>query len=271
MTRLAGVMTDVLPSADDRQLFQRAQGLGFAGVEVIVARADPGRIDSVLAAQVETGLAVPSLVLGEHSDLGGIGDADAAVAARAADDVRRSLDWSARLGADALLIPFFGRAELRDNADIERAAGAFRPLCEFAAERGVSLLYEGTLAAKPVRRLAALVESPAFGCYFDYANVVVRGMDTATELRALGDLVRRIHLKDARVKVGDVPLGQGRVDFTESAKALDEIGYEGWIVLETQPGPPELVARDLTFARTVVPRLTRGPIDGGEPLRSYER
>ena len=169
--------------------------------------------------------------------------------------------WSARLGADSLLIPFFGRAELRDDADVERAARAFRPLCEVAAERGVSLLYEGTLPAESIRRLAARVDSPAFGCYFDYANVVVRDMDTATELRGLGDLVRRIHLKDARVKVGDVPLGQGRVDFIESAKALDEIGYEGWIVLETQPGLPELVARDLAFARTVVPRLSGGPVD----------
>ena len=142
----------------------------------------------MLAAQGETGLAVPSLVLGEHSDLGGIGDADAAVATRAADDVRLALDWSARLGADALLIPFFGRAELRDDADIERAAGAFRPLCEVAAARGVSLLYEGTLPAEPIRRLAARVESPAFGCYFDYANVVVRGMDTATELRGSATL-----------------------------------------------------------------------------------
>ena len=125
--------------------------------------------------------------------------------------------------------------------------------------------------AESIRRFAALVDSPAFGCYFDYANVVVRGMDTATELRALGELVRRIHLKDVRVKVGDVPLGQGRVDFTESAKALDEIGYEGWIVLETQPGPPELVARDLAFAWTVVPRLTGGPAVVGEPFRSDER
>jgi sugar phosphate isomerase/epimerase len=259
VTRLAGVMTDVLPSAGDRQLFDRAKRLGFAGVEVIVSRSDLGRIDSVLEAQARTGLAVPSLVLGEHSDLGGIADADPAVAARAAEDVRRAIGWSARLGADALLIPFFGRAELRDEADLERAAAAFRPLCELAAEWGVALLYEGTLPAEPIRRLAAQVGSPAFGCYFDYANVVVRGMDAATELRALGDLVRRIHLKDARARVNDVAPGLGLVDFAESAKALDEIGYEGWVVLETPPGPPELVARDFSFARTVVPGLAGAP------------
>ena len=84
-------------------------------------------------------------------------------------------------------------------------------------------------------------------------------MDTATELRGLGDLVKRVHVKDVHAKVGDCPPGLGRVDFAETARALDEIGYEGWIVLETPPGPPELVGRDLAFVRTVVPRLEWSP------------
>jgi L-ribulose-5-phosphate 3-epimerase len=259
VTRLAGVMTDVLPGADDGQLFRRAKQLGFAGVEVILQRLRPERIESVRRAQAETGLAVPSLVLGEHSDLGGIADTDPAVAASAIGDVRCAIDWAVELGGDALLVPFFGRAELRDDADIEQAATAFQPLCAGAAERGITLLFEGTLPAEPIRRLAARVDSPAFGCYFDYANVVSRGMDTATELRALGDLVRRVHLKDIHATVNDCPPGLGLVDFAESATALDNIGYEGWIVLETPPGPPELVARDLSFARNVVPRLEGGP------------
>jgi acetyl esterase len=248
-------MTDVLPSRDDSQLFRRARRLGFAGVEVNLQPNRPERIDAVRRAQAETGLAVPSLVLGEHNDLGGIADDDSAVAASAADDVRRAIEWAAELGADALLVPFFGRAELRDEGDLRRAAAAFRPLCQTAGERGVSLLYEGTLAADEVRRLAGLVDSGAFGCYFDYANVVARGMDSATELRLLAELVRRVHLKDVRVTVNDCPPGLGLVDFGESGRALDAIGYDGWVVLETPPGPPELVARDLSFARAVVPGL----------------
>jgi sugar phosphate isomerase/epimerase len=248
-------MTDVLPSANDTQLFRRAEHIGFDGVEVIFHRARSGRLESIRRAQSETGLAVPSLVLGEHSDFGGIADLDQSVAASAAEDVHHALDWTVELGADAFLIPFFGRAELRDDADLTRAAQAFAPLCAVAAERGVSLLYEGTLPADSIHRLAELIDSATFGCYFDTANVVPRGMDTATELRVLGELVRRVHLKDVQVKVGDCALGLGRVDFAETARALDEIDYDGWIVLETPPGPPERVARDLSFARSVVPPL----------------
>jgi sugar phosphate isomerase/epimerase len=246
--RPVGVMTDVLPSRDEAELFHHARQIGFAGVEVIL----PARLEALRAARAETGLEVPSLVLGEHSDRGGVADLDPAVAAAAVEDVRLASQWAQELGADALLVPFFGRAELRDAADVARAADALRPLCGGP----VQVLYEGTLPAEGIRDLAAQVGSPQFGCYFDVANVVVRSMDTATELRALGDLVRRVHVKDARTKVNDCVPGLGFVDFAATARALDDIGYDGWIVLETPPGLPELVARDLSFVRSVIPGLS---------------
>jgi L-ribulose-5-phosphate 3-epimerase len=252
---LPGVMDPVIGATTDDELFRQARRLGFRGVEVVLSRHRADRLEGLLRAQREHALAVPSLVLGEHSDLGGIADTDPAVAAQARADLERAIQWAAELRAEAILVPFFGRAELRDDADLERAAVAFRPLYELAAERGVTLCYEGTLPAERINALAERVGSRAFGCYFDLANAVVRGMDSATELRALGKLVRRVHFKDTRVATGDCPPGLGRVDFAESARALDEIGYDDWIVLETPPGPLELVARDLAFARSVLPRL----------------
>jgi sugar phosphate isomerase/epimerase len=250
-------MDPVVRAADDDELFRVARRIGFAGVEVVLSRQRPDRVDGLLRARREHDLAVPSLVLGEHSDVGGMADPDPDVAAAARDDVERAVEWAAGLGADAILVPFFGRAELRDDAELDRAAAAFGPLCELAGERGVTLCYEGTLPADRIGELATRVASRAFGCYFDLANVVARGMDTATEVRVLGELVRRVHFKDTRVQTGDCRPGLGRVDFRESARALDEIGYDDWVVLETPPGPAELVARDLAFARWVLPRLER--------------
>ena len=251
-------MDPVLGGIDDGRTFRLAQRLGFAGVEVVVSRdqlRSPDRLEALQRASAGTGLAVPSLVLGEHSDRGGVADTEPVVAERACEDIEQAVRWAAELGADAILVPFFGRAELVDDGDVERAAAALRPLCERAAERGVTLCYEGTLAAQRISVLAARVGSSAFGCYFDLANPVTRGMDTATEIRALGDLVRRVHFKDARVRVGDARPGLGLVDFSASSEALAEIGYDGWLVLETPPGPPELVARDLSFARSVLAAL----------------
>jgi sugar phosphate isomerase/epimerase len=254
----AAVMDSVLGRAEDDQMFRLAKRLGFAGVEVVTSRDDLRSLDrlrSLRQASADTGIEVSSLVLAEHSDRGGIADTDSLVAEQAREDLDRAVDWAAKLAAEVILVPFFGHAELADEADVDRAAGAFRSLCERAAERRVTLCYEGTLPAERIHVLAARVGSRAFGCYFDLANVVPRGMDSATEIRTLGELVRCVHFKDARVKVGDCRPGLGLVDFAASSEALSEIGYDGWLVLETPPGLPELVSRDLAFARSVFAAL----------------
>jgi sugar phosphate isomerase/epimerase len=255
------VMDDVLRPADDP--FVAAARLGFAGLEVSLARDDlrsPGRerLAELRGSKEASGLEIPSLVLGEHSQ-GGIADADPAVAEAAAEDVREALDWAAELGATAILVPFFARGELVSDDDLERCATAFRALCRLANQRGVALCYEGTLPAERVRLLAERVDSLGFGCYFDLANAVGRGLDPPTELRTLGRLVQRVHVKDALARPGDCPPGLGRVDFAESERALREIGYDGWLVLETPPGPAPVVARDLSFARSAFPGLERAP------------
>jgi sugar phosphate isomerase/epimerase len=253
-------MDQVLAPAAGGGAFDLARRLTFAGVELVVRRdelSSRDRLEQLREEKAASGLDVPSLVLGEHSDRGGIADADPAVAERARRDVERAIGWASELEAGAILVPFFGRAELRDGADLDRAANAFRTLCTAAGEVGVVLCYEGTLPAEAILALADRVSSQAFGCYFDLANVLPRGMDTATEIRSLGPLIRRVHFKDVRKTVGDCRPGLGWVDFAETASALDEIGYDGWIVLETPPGPRELVARDLSFARYFLPALPR--------------
>ena len=168
--------------------------------------------------------------------------------------MRLAIGLAAELGADVVLIPFFLEAELHTDDDVDRCAAAFAALCPVAAERGVTLCFEGLLPAERIRQLAARVESPAFGCYFDLANPLRRGLDPPTEIRALGSLVRRVHVKDMLVGPGDVRPGRGRVDFAECARALSEIGYDGWLTLETPRALPPLVARDLSFTRMRVPR-----------------
>jgi sugar phosphate isomerase/epimerase len=247
-------MDEVVRRDGEQDCFVRARRLGFSGVEVTLARhglrVDPERVERLRRAAETTSVAIPSLVLAEHNQ-GGIADAAADVAAAAAEDVRQAIGWAASLDVDVVLVPFFLRAELVGDADVARCAAAFRALCPLAAERGVTLCYEGLLPAGRIRELARAVDSPAFGCYLDLANPLTRGLDTPTEIRALGELVRRVHVKDTRVRAGDCRPGRGRVDFAECARALQEIGYEGWLTLETPAGPAPLVARDLSFTRAV--------------------
>jgi sugar phosphate isomerase/epimerase len=260
-----GVLDSVIGGRDDRDAFERARSVGCEGVEVMLLGRHLRGSDKPAAlreAQAATGLEIPAFVLDEHN-FGGIASPDPGTAAAAAEDVRVAIAWAAELGAGAVLIPFFVEAELRDEAAIDRAAAAFQELCPLAAERGVVLAYEGTLPAARVLALAARVASPAFACYFDVANLVVRGLDPPTEIGRLGDLICRVHVKDLLARKNDVHPGLGRVDFPACAAALAEIGYDGWLVLETPAAPPPVVGRDVSFTRgTFGVQLDESPVYG---------
>ncbi len=242
---------------DDSERLLSAKRLGFAGVEGMLTRAElrsGERLDSLRRATRETGVAIPSLMLSEHNS-GGLASESPDVSEAAAEDVRLAVGWARELGARAVLVPFFFGGEIITDSDLVRAAEGFRELCPLALEAGVSLCYEGTLPAERVREMAPRVGSDAFGCYFDLGNAVWRGLDPATEIITLGDLVRQVHVKDSKAGPGDVRPGLGMVDFGSCREALSSIRYDGWLVLETPPGPMELVARDASFARSVFPDL----------------
>ena len=260
LTVKLGVLDSVIGGRDDLAAFERALSIGCAGVEVMLLShhlRGTGKPAALRAARAATGLEIPSFVLDEHN-FGGISSADPSVASAAADDVRTAVAWAADLDVGAVLVPFFVEAEIRDEPAFERAVKAFRELCPLAAASGVVLAYEGTLPAARVRALAERVSSPGFGCYFDLANLVVRGLDPPTEIRNLADLICRVHVKDLRARKNDCHPGLGRVDFPACAAALAAIGYDGWLVLETPAAPPPVVGRDVVFTSTAF-GVDRGP------------
>src|SRR5438093_8599112 len=255
------VLDSVVGGADELDSFERARSIGCSGVEVMLLSEHlrgTEKPTALRSAQAATGLEIPTFVLDEHN-FGGIASPDASVAAAAAEEVRIAIAWAAELDVGAVLVPFFMEAELRDDSAFERAVSAFRELCPLAAANGVVLAYEGTLPAPRVRALARRVDSPAFGCYFDLANLVVRGLDPPTEIRQTAELICRVHVRDLLARKNDCRPGLGRVDFPECAAALAEIGYDGWLVLETPAAPLPVVARDVTFTSTAfaVPRDDR--------------
>jgi sugar phosphate isomerase/epimerase len=59
-----------------------------------------------------------------------------------------------------------------------------------------------------------------------------------------------VHVKDTP-GAGQAPLGAGVVDWAACRRALLDIAYDGWYVLETPPGddPVDAAARYLDFTR----------------------
>jgi sugar phosphate isomerase/epimerase len=248
-----GLRDYVIKSTDDHDFFLKASALGFEGVEPGPTREQlrnpqQARLDVLREASKATGLIVASLSLNHHNQ-GGLGSADTQTREAAMQDIRTSLKWAGILGSDTLLIPFFGLGSLQNPECCAKAVECFRILCAEAHSAGITLAYEGDLCASAILEMAEKVDSPAFACYFDLANPMVYGRDPVEELRILRHLVASVHIKDFQQKLGDCRPGQGRVPLKECARVLHEIGYDGWLILETPPASAGLVSGDLSFVR----------------------
>jgi inosose dehydratase len=106
-------------------------------------------------------------------------------------------------------------------------------------------------APDEVAALAAKLSDNGAGICLDVGHYLVGGGEPARAIRALGELVTHVHLKDvdawvlARLRAGDLAgfgaavrerifteLGNGALDLHGVLSTLDAIGYTGWLMVE---------------------------------------
>jgi sugar phosphate isomerase/epimerase len=255
-------MDYVVKGSSQADVWEKAAALGLSGIEAEVRPADvrpslenrgiDPRAEELLDLQQRTGLQIPSLCLGFHNGEGFVAQPERA--RECASEIALALDLCQRVGASVLLVPFFFKNDPKGDAEkLAMTVSILTPLCAHAHSLGVTLCYEGTLSAEDLHGMSHRINSKSFGVYFDLANVVWVGMDGPEQIRALGKLIRQVHMKETKVGPGDVRPGEGRVNYAESAKALKGIGYDHWLVLETPSGEPAEVARDIEFTKRFFP------------------
>ena len=129
------------------------------------------------------------------------------------------------------------------NAATRHAYEAFEELVPIAAEEGVVLGIENVwnnlwvtpgFAAAFCRSFA----SPWVKFYFDIGNHT--RYNAAPEwLAALTDQIVKLHIKDFKIdrkipRHGEfVPIGKGSIDFKAVRRAIDKVGYSGWVSIES--------------------------------------
>ena len=91
---------------------------------------------------------------------------------------------------------------------------------------------ENTITARQGLEIIDQIGSPMVQVYYDVGNSTGNGYDVPGEIRLLGnDRICEVHLKDWKTKMLGRP--EGQVDMKAAAKALADIGYDKWLVLET--------------------------------------
>lgn len=239
----------------DPSCFEVARKIGLDGVQVNLGSLrdglhlrKPDVQEAYRTAAAESGLEIASLAIAEFNRV------PLATEPRAAVWLLDSLDVARALGVKVILMAFFGRGELKadDKAGIDRLVDLLKEVAPRARKAGLVLGLENYLSATDNLKIIDRVGSPAVQVYYDVGNSTDKGYDILEEIRLLGsDHICELHAKDASHL-----LGRGRIDFQKVRRAMDAIGYSGWIQIEGA-APNGLITdyrANCEYLRSIFPR-----------------
>lgn len=177
---------------------------------------------------------------------------DEKVRAEAEDILRKTIDGCNDLGAGLILAPITGVEGEEREAMHSRWVELLKRAAPLAEEKHVAICVENCggkyrTTAPDQLSIVDAVGNDWVKAYFDMANSQAFGADPAEGIMLLGKGLGAVHVKDTKGNM----LGEGEVDFASVRAALNDVGYDGWLILET-PGkddPKESARINLEFTR----------------------
>ncbi len=220
------------------KLLPKAKEMGFDGVEVPVE--EPSALDIRKIKEGLDSLGLGCTVCGFF--VAGRDPLENAQRKIAEKYVKRCIDIALGLGSEIVAGPLYapvGKLVGRARTDAE-----WRSVVEFLKDVGA---YAGDCGAKlaiePINRYetyilnitndcAKLIEevgSPNVGIHLDTYHMNIEEKDFHTPIKVAGKRLYHMHLSESD---RGVP-GTGQVSWKDVMRALKEIGYEGWLVIES--------------------------------------
>lgn len=143
--------------------------------------------------------------------------------------VEQAIPATRNLNTDVVLLPFFGDGALDNRREMNYVADLVSELGQEAESYGVILSLENSLSAEDNMRILERANSPAVKVYYDVGNSVYFGHNIYEEIPWLGgDNICQFHIKD-----NPHYMGEGEIDFHQIFRSIYEIGFRGWVNIET--------------------------------------
>jgi len=241
-------------------LMRKVADLGFDGAEIPIF--DPGDVDvkATKSALKSAGIECTCCaILGEDRDL--ISD-DPAIRENAKRYMKECIRISAALDSPIFCGPLYsavgklvGRARTKEEWDL--AVAGLKEVAKTAGENGV------TLAVEPLNRfetyfiniaedavkLARDVDHPNFKVHLDTFHMNIEEKNLYRAIKITGEHLAHVHCCE---NDRGTP-GSGNVDWDGVFKALHELKYDGWLVIESFVPAIEAIAKAAAIWRELDP------------------
>lgn len=263
-----------------REGLKKAKEVGAQGVQIYAVKGemDPDNLSKEARRELKSyieslGLEISALC----GDLGGHGFQDKTENAAKVEKSKRILDLAKDLGTN-IVTTHIGIVPHDSNSEVfATMQSACEELSQYASSmEGYFAIETGPETSAHLKSFLDTLSSKGVSVNFDPANMVmVTGDDPVQGVRLLKDYIVHTHVKDGirykevdpreiygalgyepmdhgkiaeMVRSGEifkeVPLGEGKVDFTAYFQALTDIGYKGYLTIEREVGDqPEIDIR----------------------------
>jgi len=229
----------------DVDKFKLAKKCGFDGIEGSPMNdLDAARQLGNLARQAS--IPIHSIVYGGWG--APFSDPDPKVIEKGLAGMETALRSAKALGADTvLLVPAIVNENVSYAQAYKRSQTHIKKLLPLAEELGVVIAVENVwnkflLSPLEFARYVDEFESPWLKAYFDIGNVILFGY-SQDWIRTLGKRIVKIHLKDFKRRGYEwTNLLDGDVNWPQVRRALDEIGYDGYLTTELRGGDEAYLA-----------------------------
>jgi D-psicose/D-tagatose/L-ribulose 3-epimerase len=241
-------------------LFARIRAWGFDGVELFLSPEEPADIASVKQTLDRLSLERTTCsVLPREFHLV---SADPAVRSRGVDYLSRCVERTAELGAKVMCGPLYAGLGLmtgsrRTEKEWDRAVQGLRSVAARAEKLGVTLCIEplnrfetyflNTL--QDASRLVHDIGASNVRIHFDTFHSNIEELQPAAALRAVAKDLGHVHISE---NDRGVP-GSGHVDWRGVLSVLGEIGYDGWLTIESFAEPEPELASAASIWRDLAP------------------
>ena len=245
-----GMLPKNLSNADK---FKLAKECGFEGIEGspmedLTVAEEMGKMAR------DAGVPIHSIVYGGWG--APLSDPNPEVQQKGLSGMQMALTSAKAFGCDTvLLVPAIVTETVGYGEAYERSQKNIRKLLPMAEKLGVVIAVENVwnkflLSPLEFARYVDEFESPWLKAYFDVGNVIIYGY-AQDWIRTLGKRIVKIHLKDFKRKGYEwTNLLDGDVNFKQVRRALDEVGYDGFLT-------PELRGGDKAYLTDLSERIDR--------------
>ena len=239
--------------------FAVAREAGFEAIEMRTITAEQEAAEIREAART-SGLRVHSVMNEDHWRFP-LSSSDPEAVSRSVRGMETSIRNAALWGADSvLLVPAVVDANTSYRDAWTRSQRVIRErILPAARDAKIVVAIEEVwnkflLSPLEFARYVDEFESPWVRAYFDVGNVVLYAFPQDW-IRTLGSRIVKVHLKDftfdrSNGRFAWKNLGEGDIDWPEVRKALDEVGYAGYVTTELQAG-------DAVYLKDVSRRVDR--------------